>query len=136
MSSIISFYSLISCTCSPSTSPLTHSQNISVPTSIRHSDKSLALLGLLANYNKFEFRNPYLLRFEEYVNSGSMEAAVQLHGLTCSELRDSYVAVQDDAPVGWTVGSTLSYVGLGVLAPGHTAPVVGPEEAQERFSML
>ena len=58
-------------------------------------------------------------------------------GATCSLSRDRYAAIQDDVPEGWTVGNTLSYVGLGLLAPRKTtAPALSADEAKEAFAEL
>lgn len=96
------------------------------------------LLGLLANYNKFEFQNPYRLRLDDFVNDGIIQKIVTSFGDTCATLRDAYVAVQDDMPEGWTLGSTLNYIGLGVLAPSSrpTTPVPAPEEIKNLFAAL
>lgn len=52
-------------------------------------------------------------------------------------MRDKYVAVQDDIPEAWNIGSTLSYVGLGALVGSRpTTPVPGAEEAKNLFSAL
>lgn len=104
-----------------------------VSQSIQDSDnadlifKPFLLLGLLANYNKFEFRNPYRLRLEDFVNESAIQKIVQGIGSACSQSRNSYVAVQEDVAEGWTVGSTLAYIGLGVLAPSK-----GPAPAQAK----
>lgn len=59
-------------------------------------------------------------------------------GATCSTLRDAYVAVHDDMPEGWTLGSTLNYIGLGVLAPASrpSTPVPALEETKSLFATL
>ncbi|PWY87279.1 DUF1741-domain-containing protein [Aspergillus sclerotioniger CBS 115572] len=97
-----------------------------------------ALLGLLANYNKFEFQNPYQLRLDDFVNESSIQKIAKGVGLTCGALRNGYVAVQDDSPEGWTLIGTLMYFGLGVLSPGKkekaTAPTI--EEAKDLFAAL
>ena len=99
--------------------------------------KPLLLLGLLANYNKFEYRNPYRLKIEDFVDENAIGKIVSGFGATCSLSRDRYVAIQDDVPEGWTVGSTLSYVGLSALAPRRTvAPALSAEEAKEAFADL
>ncbi|KAL8817840.1 MAG: hypothetical protein Q9191_008066 [Dirinaria sp. TL-2023a] len=82
--------------------------------------KPFLLLGLLANYNKFEFRNPYRLRLGDFVNESAIQKVVYGFGSTCSLARDRYVAVQDDVDQGWTLATTLSYIGLGALAPSRT----------------
>jgi hypothetical protein len=61
-------------------------------------------------------------------------------GNTCADARSKYIAIQDDIPEGWTIGSTLSMIGLGSIAPGGakktTTPVLDPEIAKEMFSKL
>jgi len=53
-------------------------------------------------------------------------------------MRDHYVAVQDDLPEGWNLGSTLNYLSLGLIASRSrpTTPVLGPEDAKKRFAIL
>ncbi|KAL9592552.1 MAG: hypothetical protein Q9179_006598 [Wetmoreana sp. 5 TL-2023] len=97
----------------------------------------LLLLGLLANYNKFEFRNPYRTRLEDFVNETIIQKIIGGLGVVCSQTRDQYVAIQDDAGEGWTWGSTLKYIGLGVLAPSRSAtPTRNAEEAKDLFAEL
>jgi hypothetical protein len=96
------------------------------------------LLGLLANYNKFELQNPYQLRLDDFVNESSIEKIVKGVAISCGALRNGYVAVQDDSPEGWTLIGTLIYFGLGVLSPSkreRPAPP-SPEEAKEMFAAL
>ena len=83
--------------------------------------KPYLLLGLLANYNKFEFRNPYRLRLEDFVNEGIIQKVVRGLGSICSQSRDSYVAIQEDVAEGWTLSNTLAYISLGLLAPAKGA---------------
>lgn len=96
------------------------------------------LLGLLANYNKFEFQNPYQLRLDDFVNESSIQKIVRGVGLSCAALRNGYVAVQDDVPEGWTLTSTLIFFGLRALAPGAKERTAPPtvEEAKEMFAAL
>jgi hypothetical protein len=96
------------------------------------------LLGLLTNYNKFEFQNPYRLRLDDFVNDTIIQKMIQGFGDSCLKLRDAYVAVQDDLPEGWTLGSTLSYIGLGALAPGSrpSTPTPAAEETKSMFGAL
>lgn len=111
---------------------------------IQDSDKSdlvfkpFLLLGLLANYNKFEFRNPYRLRLEDFVNESAIQNIAQGIGSACSQTRNFYVTIQDDVGEGWTVGSTLAYIGLGVLAPSKGAAPTQPkaDELKEGFAIL
>lgn len=92
---------------------------------------------MLANYNKFEFRNPYRLRLEDFVNENIIQKIVRSLGHTCSQLRDDYVSLQEDINESWSLGGALHYIGLGVLAPKKPAlPVSYPEDTKERFAML
>ncbi|KAE8452866.1 hypothetical protein EG329_013138 [Mollisiaceae sp. DMI_Dod_QoI] len=97
------------------------------------------LLGLLANYNKFEFQNPYRLRLDDFVNEGTIQKIIRSVGQKSSILRGNYVAIQDDIPEGWSIGSTLSMIGLGAIVPtgSKTAtPAIDPELAKEMFAKL
>jgi hypothetical protein len=96
------------------------------------------LLGLLVNYNKFEFQNPYRLRLDDFVNDAIIQKIIVSFGETCVKLRDAYVAVQDDMPEGWSLGSTLNYIGLGVLAPASrpATPTPSAEESKSLFATL
>ncbi|KAK2735204.1 hypothetical protein FQN57_001309 [Myotisia sp. PD_48] len=96
------------------------------------------LLGLLANYNKFEFQNPYQLRLDDFVNEATILKIVKGIGAACSSLRNSYIAVQDDLPEGWTWSSTLAFFSFGFYTPGskpHAQPQ-SPEEMKKRFGAL
>ncbi|KAL8992387.1 MAG: hypothetical protein Q9188_007600, partial [Gyalolechia gomerana] len=95
------------------------------------------LLGLLANYNKFEFRNPYRLRLEDFVNDVAIEKVVQGLGAVCSRSRDRYVGIQEDIEEGWTLSSTLKYIGLGALAPSRSStPNPNAEDNKDLFATL
>ncbi|TVY91971.1 UPF0668 protein-like protein [Lachnellula willkommii] len=96
------------------------------------------LLGLLANYNKFEFQNPYRLRLDDFVNEGTIQKIIRSVGYTCANSRAKYVAVQEDLPEGWTLSNTLNMIGLGSIAPGtkNAPPVIDPEVAKEMFAKL
>ncbi|KAI9681358.1 MAG: hypothetical protein M1817_002641 [Caeruleum heppii] len=96
------------------------------------------LLGLLANYNKFEFQNPYRLRLEDFVNESTIQKVIRAVGGTCSSLRNDFVAVQDDLPEGWSLTSTLAYIGLGAISPKANAKpqAPSPEAAKALFAAL
>jgi hypothetical protein len=97
------------------------------------------LLGLLANYNKFEFQNPYGLRLNDFVNEGTIQKIIRSAGYTCQKLRSQYVDVQEDLPEGWTLNSTLHMIGLGVVAPGpkpEKKPIYDAETAKQMFAKL
>ena len=97
------------------------------------------LLGLLANYNKFEFRNPYRLRLEDFVNEAVIQKIINGLSEACASMRKGYTDVIDDLPVdpSWTLASTLSYIGLGMLAPIKAMnPIAAPEDYKEKFGTL
>ncbi|PGG98625.1 hypothetical protein GX51_06710 [Blastomyces parvus] len=95
------------------------------------------LLGLLSNYNKFEFQNPYQLRLDDFVNESTIQKIVNGAGATCTALRNGYIAVRDDLPEGWNLSSTLAFFGLGALAPSRRAKTpLTPEETKARFGAL
>ena len=111
---------------------------------VQESDSSsrafepFVLLGLLANYNKFEFQNPYRLRLDDFVNEGTIQKIIRSIGSTCKATRDEYVAVQDDLPEGWNFTSTMTYFGLGSLTSTAKAapPAPSPEAAKALFAAL
>ena len=100
--------------------------------------KPFVLLGLLANYNKFEFRNPYRLRLEDFVNEEVIVKIVQGIGVACSHSRDHYVAIQEDVAEGWTLGNTLAYISFGVLTParGSKSALPKADDLKEGFAIL
>lgn len=92
------------------------------------------LTGLLANYNKFEVHNQYRVRFADLVNDESMKSAIESVSLRCQALRARYIAILDDTPTGWSLGGTLSYVGLGALTGAKTAtPTLTEDQQREMF---
>ncbi|KAK5073192.1 hypothetical protein LTR64_000399 [Lithohypha guttulata] len=98
---------------------------------------ALCLLGLLANFNKFETHNVYQNRMEDFINEDIMAKLVEGFANTCGDIRDAYVAIQDDTPVQWSLGSTLSYVGLRALTPEAKKPIPPTEdEAKVLFNDL
>jgi len=93
------------------------------------------LAGLLANYNKFEARNPYHVRFADFVNDDTIKKIARDIDQTCVDLRDQYVGIQNDLPEGWTIGGTLSYIGLGALAGSAPAtPVLSEDDLKGAFA--
>jgi hypothetical protein len=97
------------------------------------------LIGLLANYNKFEFQNPYQLRLNDFVNEDTIQKVIRSVGHTCQTLRDQFVNIQEDLPEAWTLTSTLAMIGLGAIAPGSKTdkkPVYDAESAKQMFAEL
>lgn len=53
---------------------------------------------------------------------------------TCNLLRERYIAIHNDTPAGWSLGGTLSYVGLGSLAGAKAAaPTLTEEQQRDLF---
>ncbi|KAM3553482.1 hypothetical protein MY1884_006653 [Beauveria asiatica] len=99
----------------------------------------LILLSLLANYNKFEFQNPYQLRLNDFINEGAITTIVTCIGAACQVLRTDYINVQDDLPEGWTFSNALGMLGLGAIAPGpkqEKKPVYDADTAKQMFTKL
>lgn len=97
------------------------------------------LIGLLANYNKFEFQNPYQLRLNDFVNEDTIQKVIKSVGYTCQGLRDQFVNIQEDLPEAWTLTNTLAMIGLGAIAPGNKTdkkPVYDAETAKQMFAEL
>jgi Domain of unknown function (DUF1741) len=94
------------------------------------------LLGLLANYNKFEAQNVYQNRLEDFVNEETIRLLVISFADCCRKIRDDYIAVQDDAATAWTLSSTLNYVGLRAISPEPKHLPPSEEEAKMLFNAL
>ncbi|KAJ9655793.1 hypothetical protein H2198_005413 [Neophaeococcomyces mojaviensis] len=98
---------------------------------------ALSLLGLLVNHNKFESQNVYQNRMEDFLNEEIMIKLINGFAATCVTVRDAYVAIQDDIPIQWSIGSTLSYVGLRSLTPeAKKHPPPTEDEAKALFNAL
>ncbi|CAJ0902656.1 9406_t:CDS:2 [Entrophospora sp. SA101] len=54
------------------------------------------LLGILANYKKREFKNPYLIKISEIKDDKIFGALIKVIGLICSKCRNQYIEIQDD----------------------------------------
>jgi Domain of unknown function (DUF1741) len=103
-----------------------------------HAFEAFVLLGLLANYNKFETQNLYQNRLDDFVNEDIIHRLARNVGAVSRRIRDSYIQVQDDVSEGWTLDSTLAYVGLRALSPKpkvRQAPLT-EDEMKARFNAL
>ncbi len=98
--------------------------------------QSFVLLGLLANYNKFEAQNVYQNRLENFVNEDTIRLLVIHFADCCRKIRDDYNDVQDDSATSWTLSSTLNYVGLRAISPEPRNLPPSAEEAKVRFNAL
>jgi len=63
---------------------------IANPQSVSLVFDSVLLLDLLANFRRFESRNPYLVRMEDYVDEKAMERIISLSTLALEDLREAY----------------------------------------------
>lgn len=64
-----------------------------------------------------------------------MTKVVQSLAWTTTLLRERYITILDDTPSTWSIGGTLSYVGLGALARAKpAAPVLTEEQQRQLFS--
>jgi hypothetical protein len=63
-------------------------QLIANPKSISLVFDTVLLLDLLANFRRFESRNPYLVRMEDYVDEKAMERIISLSTLALEDLRE------------------------------------------------
>lgn len=72
------------------------------------------------------------------MNEGTIQKIIRSVGNTCTDARGKYVAIQEDLPEGWSIGTTLNMIGLGAIAPGAktAAPAIDPELAKEMFAKL
>ncbi|CAH1759067.1 8904_t:CDS:10 [Entrophospora sp. SA101] len=73
------------------------------------------LLGILANYKKREFKNPYLIKISEIKDDKIFGALIKVIGLICSKCRNQYIEIQDDDYENTqklTVSSVLSYISI------------------------
>lgn len=76
------------------------------------------------------------MRLADFVNEETMTKVVESIAWTTTVLRERYIAIQDDTPAGWSIGGTLSYVGLGSLAGAKkpTALVLTEDQQKELFA--
>jgi hypothetical protein len=73
--------------------------------------ESYLLLGLLSHYRKYEARNPYLARLEDFVDLNLMAKMIQVVTQVCEETRGSYTTLVDDVPPGFVASLTSLFLG-------------------------
>ncbi|EXJ54197.1 hypothetical protein A1O7_09534 [Cladophialophora yegresii CBS 114405] len=102
-----------------------------------HGPRALVVVGILSSYNKFEAQNVYQNRLQDFVNEATIRLLVLNSAHACANIRDQYIAVQDDYPAPWTLNSTLALVGLRALTSDAQKPAPPTEEeAKARFTAL
>ncbi|KAF9199138.1 hypothetical protein BGZ49_010792 [Haplosporangium sp. Z 27] len=74
--------------------------------------EAIALLGLLANYNKYEIQNPYLAQLATLNDDSILEKLSMVIVYTCDSMRRGYMEVVDDDEMSTVskLTSALSYV--------------------------
>ncbi|KAF8959467.1 hypothetical protein BGZ46_001750 [Entomortierella lignicola] len=80
--------------------------------SVDLSFEAIALLGLLANYNKYEIQNPYLAQLATLNDDSILEKLSTVIVYTCDSMRRGYMEVVDDDEMSTVskLTSALSYV--------------------------
>ncbi|KAL8290109.1 hypothetical protein RQP46_003048 [Phenoliferia psychrophenolica] len=68
--------------------------------------ESALLLGLLANFRKYEARNPYLVRIEDFVDEVVMRRIIGVVTAICTQTRQVYTAITDDEPPSFIASLT------------------------------
>ncbi|KAM0788767.1 hypothetical protein ACM66B_002857 [Microbotryomycetes sp. NB124-2] len=68
--------------------------------------ESSLLLGLLANFRKFEARNPYSVRIEDFVEDLVMGRLIDVVRTVCYKTRDAYIDVSDDTTPSFVASLT------------------------------
>lgn len=93
--------------------------------------------------NKFEFQNPYQLRFDDFVNEPTIKRIVAEIGSTCVRTRADYISIHDDLPEGWSLNNVLTFVGLTILSGAgprsrstSPAPATNPDAQKLSFNTL
>ncbi|KAF9406786.1 hypothetical protein BGZ94_002955 [Podila epigama] len=76
------------------------------------SFEALSLLGLLANYNKYETQNPYMMQLSALNDATILQKMALVISVTCDKMRRSYIEVVDDEELSTVskVTSAFSYV--------------------------
>lgn len=100
--------------------PVTKYQSITESEEDHVIQRAVLLLSLLANYDRFEMRNPYRVRLEDFANAQVMQRIVLTIATLLRQARDEYVDVQPDVPEAWSMGSRLSL--LGIKPRTHSSP--------------
>ncbi|KAB8346236.1 hypothetical protein FH972_023281 [Carpinus fangiana] len=94
------------------------------------------LLGMLVNYNKFEFQNPYQLRVADYINDNVMKKLGNGLEQVFVTSRNQYLVLQPDQDEPWSVGSAFSYLSLGLYKTTSTVtPTIPMDEEQVKSAL-
>ncbi|CAG8794811.1 19693_t:CDS:10 [Gigaspora margarita] len=73
--------------------------------------EAIMLLGILANYNKHESKNPYMTKITEIKDESVFQKILDVVASTCKKCRNHYIEIQDDDETyKYSVSSALSYI--------------------------
>ncbi|MCJ1309059.1 hypothetical protein MMC25_002714 [Agyrium rufum] len=100
------------------------------------ASEAFVLLGLLANYNKFEYRNPYRQRLADFVNQDIIRKLLRGVGSSCTSIRTGYSSIQEDVPETWNLSNALTSLGLGILAPVKAIVPLPEADTNEQYGVL
>ncbi|CAG8788364.1 12089_t:CDS:10, partial [Racocetra persica] len=74
--------------------------------------EAIMLLGILANYNKHESKNPYMTKITAIKDESVFQKILDAVESTCKKCRNHYIEIQDDDETyKYSVSSALSFVG-------------------------
>ncbi|KAH9824984.1 hypothetical protein DFH28DRAFT_1077448 [Melampsora americana] len=96
---------------------------VSDPRTISMTFDGVLLLGLLANFRRFESRNPYLVRMEDYVDEKAMERIITLSVLALADVRSGYMSVQEEGTSS-ILGNVMG--ALSLIKPSNPIPPSEP----------
>lgn len=78
------------------------------------------LLGMLSNYNKYEYRNPYLSHLKQTKQLKALESIIYMYTTTFTSLRSRYIELNDDEET--LSKSVVAYMSRFFYSSGTTAP--------------
>lgn len=96
---------------------------VSDPRTVSMTFDGVLLLGLLANFRRFESRNPYLVRMEDYVDEKAMERIITLIVLALGDVRSGYMAAQEEGTTS-LLGNVMG--ALSLIKPSNPTPPSEP----------
>ncbi|KAI8443922.1 hypothetical protein BY996DRAFT_4602016 [Phakopsora pachyrhizi] len=102
---------------------------ISHPKTISMVFDSVLLLDILANFRRFESRNPYLVRMEDYIDENAMERIINLSLMALKDIRLAYMEFKPESNQS-LIGKVTSVFNVF----GNSHPTTPPRAASHAFS--
>ncbi|KNE95286.1 hypothetical protein PSTG_11371 [Puccinia striiformis f. sp. tritici PST-78] len=91
---------------------------------------SVLFLDLLANFRRFESRNPYLVRMEDYVDEKAMESILNLSILALDDLKEAYQDISDSKNANSSlIGQVMNVIGSPLTKRTNPIPTNNKGEA-------